>query len=237
MRTFIDLSNKRFGRLIVIKQCGVDSMGSRLWECLCDCGRTKTITTKRLNSHNVRSCGCMSRELASSRLKQYNFYDISSSAVKGITKSGSEFYFDLEDYDKIKDFCWYVDSDGYVKASDIKGFSGGKSIRLHNLIMGKTNDDVDHIDKNKLNNRKSNLRNVSHQNNVRNRQTPFTNKSGVMGVCYIKRSGKWQSYIMKKTLGTFFNFEDAVFARLMAEKNIYGEFAPQKDLFKRYNIS
>ena len=52
---------------------------------------------------------------------------------------------------------------------------------------------------------------------------------------------EWQAKIgvngEKIFLGTFQNIEDAIKARLKAEKKYYGEFAPQKDLFKKYEIA
>lgn len=51
-------------------------------------------------------------------------------------------------------------------------------------------------------------------------------------------SGKQILELIKKRthLGTFEIKEDAIVARLLAEKKYYGEFAPQKDLFEKYGI-
>jgi len=52
----------RYGRLLVLKQAGVNRFGLVLWLCQCDCGN-KTITSGRnLRIGDTRSCGCLLRE-------------------------------------------------------------------------------------------------------------------------------------------------------------------------------
>lgn len=58
-RKCLDLTGKRFGKLIVIRRVGVNSRGSPAWECLCDCGNTKIITGGCLSSGDTQSCGCL----------------------------------------------------------------------------------------------------------------------------------------------------------------------------------
>ena len=58
----IDLTNSRFGRMLVIKENGKDRHGSILWECKCDCGTVKTIKGDWLKRGAVKSCGCYNRE-------------------------------------------------------------------------------------------------------------------------------------------------------------------------------
>ncbi len=83
--------------------------------------------------------------------------------------------------------------------------------------------DIDHIDKNKLNNRIENLREVSTQCNIRNSGNRSDNTSGVKGVYWYKRTKKWISSIMvnqvTKHLGYYNSFDDAVLARLAAEQH------------------
>ena len=60
----VDLKGKRFGKLLVIKLAGSSRSGSKLWECKCDCGNEKMVTTRHLNrdpnkSTVIRSCGCL----------------------------------------------------------------------------------------------------------------------------------------------------------------------------------
>ena len=56
-----DLSNKRFGRLVVIDLAGTKK-GQTMWRCVCDCGREKVVTAGHLKSGHTTSCGCYNRE-------------------------------------------------------------------------------------------------------------------------------------------------------------------------------
>lgn len=82
--------------------------------------------------------------------------------------------------------------------------------------------EVDHINRNKLDNRWANLREVGRSCNVRNRDLSPLNKSGVKGVSYDKYRNKWTvrlRYNNKyKYFGRYINFSDAVMARYHAEK-------------------
>lgn len=108
---------------------------------------------------------------------------------------------------------------------------------MHTLLGYKN---YDHIDKNELNNIKSNFRECTHQQNDFNRGLYKNNKSGITGVCWNNDACKWQSAItingVSKYLGLFINKEDAIRVRLEAEKKYFKEFAPQKHLFEKYGI-
>lgn len=66
MRSKTDIKGERFGRLVVVKYVG--KVENRLsWECLCDCGNTKTVFANNLRVGHTTSCGCRQRELASKR--------------------------------------------------------------------------------------------------------------------------------------------------------------------------
>jgi hypothetical protein len=61
----IDLTGQRFERLSVVKMSPTRKWGKIFWECRCDCGTTRTITTSDLRSGHSRSCGCLARETTS----------------------------------------------------------------------------------------------------------------------------------------------------------------------------
>ena len=48
------------------------------------------------------------------RSRKYNTYDLSGDYGIGYTEEGNEFSFDLEDYDKIKNYYWNIDNKGYI---------------------------------------------------------------------------------------------------------------------------
>lgn len=59
----VNLSGKRFGRLIAISIHKVDAHGNSSWLCKCDCGVETIVRMPNLRSGNTRSCGCLSREM------------------------------------------------------------------------------------------------------------------------------------------------------------------------------
>lgn len=211
----------------------VPSTGKKMarYYCSCSCGKYTKDNPKLILYANIakgitKSCGCYSSEESSNRLKKYNkslihrnTYDLSGEYGIGYTSNGEEFYFDLEDYEKIKDYMWFING-GYVVAKD-----NGERIRLHNLISNVKG--IDHFNRNKLDCRKSNLKIVTHQENMLNKGMYSNNTSGVKGVSWDKSKNKWCSNITankkRYNLGCFDNFEDAVKARKEAEKKYFGK--------------
>ena len=99
---------------------------------------------------------------------------------------------------------------------------------------------MDHINQNPQDNRLSNLRLANKSENSINNPIHSNNTSGIIGVSWDKRQQSWRAYIsyQKKRieLGRFENKEEAIKRRLEAEKKYFGEFAPQKHLYKQYGI-
>jgi len=62
-----DLSGKRFGRLLVIKEQGRNNRGKAVWLCKCDCGNEKAVYSYLLVSGQTQSCGCLQKELIKKR--------------------------------------------------------------------------------------------------------------------------------------------------------------------------
>lgn len=175
------------------------------------------------------------------RPKKYNELDISGEfGVGWSSNTNEEFYFDLEDYEKIKDICWNVHytHQRYKKLEGVD-MNTGKIVSFLSVIGCKN---YDHKDRNTLNNRKENLRKCTQSQNSRNHSLPINNTSGVIGVGWHKRKGQWQVRIYdrenhRKTIGYFDDKKDAIRARLLAEIEYYGEFAPQRHLFQEYGIN
>lgn len=67
MPTKRNLVGQRFGRLTVAAEGGRDSHGSVMWECVCDCGTTRTLLGSNLTAGRTRSCGCLRKEVTSVR--------------------------------------------------------------------------------------------------------------------------------------------------------------------------
>jgi hypothetical protein len=101
-----------------------------------------------------------------------------------------------------------------------------KSYWAHRLvwlyIYGKfPKGQIDHIDHNRVNNSLSNLREVTNQENCRNKSLSPKNTSGVTGVFFRKSCGKWDAKIKVNQinihLGAFNTIEEATIARKEAE--------------------
>lgn len=234
-----DLIGQRFGRLVVQYEAEpyYTSGGNRKvkWHCLCDCGKELNVSSGELLQGKTLSCGCYNREVNSERMKKMmykrNRYDLSGSFGIGYDSKGNEFWFDLEDYDKIKDYCWTIHHTKYVTAKNKEH----KWIMLHKLIMNDLDNKycIDHIKtERKFDNRKSNLRHSSRSQNNMNKVMQKNNKSGHTGVYYHSYNDKWRAIIninkKTKTLGDFKNIEDAIKARKEAEQKYYGDFCYAK---------
>ena len=62
MRTPVDLTGRRFGRLTVIRKEGPGACWQQQWLCRCDCGNEVVVFRSNLASGHTRSCGCIRRE-------------------------------------------------------------------------------------------------------------------------------------------------------------------------------
>lgn len=152
-----------------------------------------------------------------------------------------EFYFDLEDVDIIKQHTWCSCTDryGYTRVeTNIKVDGKYKRRSLAQVLTGEN--DIDHNDKNPFNNRRSNFKIATRSDQTANQNLKKNNTSGVTGVYWFKTRNRWVAELQKDKIKVFKeyykNFDDAVKARLNAEKQYFGEFAPQKHLFKEYGI-
>jgi len=65
---------KKFGRLTIIKLLDVRKGGSRVWECICDCGNTKNVKTNKLKNSHTQSCGCFQKECAKKSIINNSLY-------------------------------------------------------------------------------------------------------------------------------------------------------------------
>jgi hypothetical protein len=119
--------------------------------------------------------------------------------------------FDIEDYDKICGIKWCLHKKGYIV-----GRRNSENILLHKLILGSCPDglETDHINQDKGDNRKVNLRFTSRQQNQFNKNLQSNNKSGYRGVSWDKRRKEWRSNIKingKQIINEYFkNKDDAI---------------------------
>jgi hypothetical protein len=107
--------------------------------------------------------------------------------------------------------------------------NGTREVRMHRVIMGEPLGlEVDHIDGDGLNNRRSNLRAVTGQQNSRNARVRRDNTTGFKGVSCIKPDQKWRATInvdgKRVWLGCFNTPESAHAAYCAASKKYHGDF-------------
>lgn len=125
---------------------------------------------------------------------------------------------DDKDFDWLNQWKWYFDSStGYATRKD------PNKVYLHRLInntpQGKQ---TDHINRDRLDNRRENLRTVTPTLNMQNSSTRNTNKSGFKGIWFWKQRNKWEVSITanykKIHLGLFKDIKDAIEARRKGEE-------------------
>ena len=222
-----NLEGQVFGRLKVIKKDNPYRTPSGIpyakWICQCECGHVVSVRQTHLLSGATMSCGCLSKEKQQMLHKKQNKYNIKSEYAEFYTTNNEIFLIDIEDVNRVKEYCWCIDSAGYVYCPLLK-------IRLHRYIFDCSKGEyIDHISGDKKDNRKSNLRVCTPKQNSHNKRHMSRNKTGTIGVHQNSR-GKYiaQICIDGKThhLGTFDNLQDAKNARIKAEKELYGEFSP-----------
>jgi len=145
--------------------------------------------------------------------------------VKMITIKEEIILIDREDYEKTRHFYWSLNSQGYPIS-----VINGKHKRLHLFLIDKPQGMViDHINGNKLDNRKCNLRICTSKQNAMNTKVAKSNELGILGVSKTKH-GRYRARIMVNrkeiNLGHYEKIEDAIEARRLAEIKYFGEYAP-----------
>lgn len=219
-----DLTGQRFGRLEVLRFYGTDEGGQARWECRCDCGNVRDFAATHLKRGSTKSCGCYQRELAAKRRregrKRNSYRIVGDIAYVKLSNRDEEFICDLADWEKAREYTWNKTTHGYVRTSITLENGKRKEIRFHGLVMNPAEGMlVDHIDGDKLNNRRSNLRLVAPLVNLQNRHTT-RGKTGIIGVRQFP-SGRYGAQV--KTggqtfyLGRFDTLEEAAAARRRKE--------------------
>jgi len=127
---------------------------------------------------------------------------------------------DDEDFPLIQGFNWRLGDDGYARAKD---YRNQKTIFMHSFLIETPKGlFTDHINGNRLDNRRSNLRFATYSQNNSNRR--HSNLSGYKGISPLK-SGRWIARCGRKYLGSFNTIEEAAEVYNQAARNMQGEFA------------
>jgi len=132
--------------------------------------------------------------------------------VINLTK-GQTALVDSEDYKKLTEYEWYFEENGYACRRKTYGYYDSKKVYMHREVIGDIPPKmvVDHINGNKTDNRKDNLRVVSQSENAFNSGIRVNNTSGYKGVS--KFEDRWRARIYingkEKHLGLFTSKEEA----------------------------
>ncbi len=130
------------------------------------------------------------------------------------------FLIDAADYEAVSYYSWRYDN-GYPETRTGVGQSK-RGTRLHIFLLGYAPDGLewDHRNRNTLDNRRENLRAVTHQINMLNRGVPINNSSGAVGVSPSGKKWRARIQIHGKSigLGSFTTKEEAIAARRAAEE-------------------
>ena len=233
----IDLTGKKFGRLTVIEQAEsyVEPSGRKyiMYRCKCQCGNECVVRGTNLSNGHTTSCGCYQREVRadplSSRSLPNKYYTEDGHGVCLASNTGEKILFDLDDFQKIKDYRWYITRPNQRDYKNVTGNVNGKLWLMHRYLMQDQLSDgvfIDHINRNALDNRRSNLRLCTIRENSCNLKPK--NRLGVKGICFITRNKfevKIQDVDKRLHLGVFDTMKEATDVYDAKAKELFGEFA------------
>lgn len=152
------------------------------------------------------------------------YYDYDLNCCFAFACDGTRFIFDKEDADLVSSRGWHLSRRGYIAGKDHR-----RERPLHKLMIPVDSGfDIDHINRDKTDNRRENLRVCRHQKNCFNQKIRSTNTSGFMGASFMKNAGKYECYIhyngRKYYLGLFDSALDAAYMRDSAAKHFFGDY-------------
>lgn len=228
----IDIANQRFGKLVV-DSFAYTKNNRAYWDCTCDCGNHCIKMGKYLRNGETKSCGCYNKErikkIGLSNIKRNKYEVLEDGKTVKVFFHNTDNYFlcDLEDWIPIADtYTWWESEHGYARTNLGKD---NKFMFFHSYVLNEfpsENRICDHINRNRLDNRKENLRMITRAENAYNQNKYKNNKTGHTGVYNYSSTDKWVAYInynkQRVNCGVFSSYEDAVKAREEKELELYG---------------
>lgn len=147
---------------------------------------------------------------------------------------------DKEDYEFLSQWKWFARKNGinwYASRQSKKDDGSPKTINMHSIILNPPKGmEIDHINGDGLDNRRSNLRLCFKFQNQRNSKLRLCSSSGYKGVSFSKDRKKWRADIRihgkLKNLGFFLSKEEAAIAYNKAAIKEFGEFAKLNEVIE-----
>ena len=165
---------------------------------------------------------------------KYSFSE-DGTAAYGELPSGDVFVIDADMVEKVKTVKFYLGSKG--GNSDQYYVIDCRGRALHDyLFEHRMGFEIDHINLDTMDNRRCNIRYCTHQQNQMNQPLQKNNTSGVSGVGYYPPRHKFRARIkvcqQEIHLGYFDTFEDAVKARNIGMRCMFGQYGRYNDVGK-----
>ena len=215
MGKFIDLTGKQFGKLTVLEYVAATADHSAHWLCRCECGNECTVQSRVLREGLQKSCGCgRRRDLTGKRFGKLTAVERSDRYVE--TKSGGRKY------------LWKCVCD-----------CGEVVYRLPEKLRDHTNSACDRCgEQSKVAAmvQSAGYAEGTQLKKIASTKAQKTSKSGIRGVFFNNRTGKWRAVLMfqgvNHYLGEYRELADAVKARTDAEALYYGPILEKHKMFE-----
>lgn len=217
----IELVGKIVNNWEVICEAGKDKHDAIHYLCRCVCCGSEQVKTGSAIRRRKKMAGCRSC------FPDYRFRTDGKDAV-GTLDDGTEFTIDAEMIPKVSSVRW-VRSKGRCPGYIISGY-GQSTIYLHRLVLGvQGSERVDHVNRDKADCRRANLRLCTTQQNNWNKSLQRNNTTGYVGVSYIQSKSAYTARIGYNNcdlrLGQYRDIERAAQAHNIAAAFLFGEYA------------
>ena len=212
----IEMVGKQFGRLKIIKDNGSNNNGRATWLCLCDCGENVIVEGKSLRNGNTKSCGCLNREIVASKAKTHGMCGTSTyitwmGMLTRCTNSNQATYKNYGERGITVCKRWLNFELFY---NDMGERPAGLTIERKNNELGYSPDNCIWADR---------------TTQARNQRIHTANKTGVNGVCWLKKDKKFLVQITANNkahyIGIYPTLGQAKIARKQAEKKYWDKVA------------
>lgn len=117
-----DLTDQRYGKLVVLEYAGSNHKWNALWRCRCDCGNEKTVLGYNLKNGSTRSCGCLLKNIVSthglSNTRIYHIWEGMNHRCRSQSKTSRKYYLEkgitvCDEWHDFNNFYKWAKENGY----------------------------------------------------------------------------------------------------------------------------